>query len=567
MDRKWWTLTAVCAGTFMLLLDLSVVNVALPDIQRSLHSSFADLQWVIDAYTLTLAAFLLTAGVIGDIFGRRRLFAIGLTVFSASSLACGLSTSPLMLNVSRAVQGVGGAIMFATSLALIAQAFSGKERGTAFGIYGAVIGGAVAIGPLVGGALTSGIGWRWIFFVNLPVGAAAIAITLAKVKDSLPSIPRKIDWIGFVTFSASLFMLVYALVEGNSQGWGSALIVGLLAGSAVAMAAFLVAEWRGADPMLDLTLFKRPAMSGVSLAAFTISGSIYAMFLYLTLYMQDVLGFGPFAAGVRLLPITLLAFGIAPIAGKMTVKVGARYLLGLGLLLISLGCVLTTHVQADSTWTVLLPGFIVAGIGIGIINPVVASATVSVVPPEHSGMASGATSTFRQVGIATGIAGLGAVFLSQIRPATVNALAATPAGRLVVAHGGSQLSAAVAEGGVRQLAASIPDAPVRHALIAAYHVGFTATFDHLMAIAAVVSLVGAVGSLILVRQRDFVPSLSLDDEEASGAVGGSGDDVGAAEAAGLITSPAPSATPRPSAASSPHAQVPAREAPTSTPAK
>jgi MFS family permease len=314
--------------------------------------------------------------------------------------------------------------------------------------------------------------------------------------------------------------------------------------------------------MLDLTLFKRPAMSGVSLAAFTISGSIYAMFLYLTLYMQDVLGFGPFAAGVRLLPITLLAFGIAPIAGKMTVKVGARYLLGLGLLLISLGCVLTTHVQADSTWTVLLPGFIVAGIGIGIINPVVASATVSVVPPEHSGMASGATSTFRQVGIATGIAGLGAVFLSQIRPATVNALAATPAGRAVVAHGGSQLSAAVAEGGVRQLAASIPDVPVRHALIAAYHVGFTATFDHLMAIAAVVSLVGAVGSLILVRQRDFVPSLSLDDEEASGAVGGSADDaaaddVAAAEAgAGLITSPAPSA-----------ASVPAREAPTSTPAK
>ena len=218
MDRRWWTLVAVCTGTFMLLLDITVVNVALPDIQRSLGSSFADLQWVVDAYALTLAAFLLTAGVVGDIFGRRRLFAIGLAVFSASSLVCGLSTTPLMLNLARGVQGVGGAIMFATSLALIAQAFSGKERGTAFGVYGAVIGGAVAIGPLIGGALTSGIGWRWIFFVNIPIGAVAIVVTLAKVQDAKAPTARSIDWIGFVTFSASLFMLVYALVEGQRQG-------------------------------------------------------------------------------------------------------------------------------------------------------------------------------------------------------------------------------------------------------------------------------------------------------------------------------------------------------------
>src|ERR1700727_999656 len=209
MDRKWWTLTAVCAGTFMLLLDLSVVNVALPDIQRSLHSSFSDLQWVIDAYTLTLAAFLLTAGVIGDIFGRRRLFAIGLIVFSASSLACGLSTSPLMLNVSRAVQGVGGAIMFATSLALIAAAFTGRDRGTAFGIYGAVIGGAVAIGPLIGGAITSGIGRRWTFFVNVPIGVLAVLITFARIAKSKDPRQRSIDWVGFFTFSVRLFCLVF----------------------------------------------------------------------------------------------------------------------------------------------------------------------------------------------------------------------------------------------------------------------------------------------------------------------------------------------------------------------
>src|SRR5271168_2692433 len=182
MDRKWWTLIAVCTAVFMLLLDITVVNVALPDIQRSLHSTFSDLQWVVDAYSLTLAAFLLTAGVIGDMFGRRGVFAIGLGIFTASSLVCGLSTSSLMLNLARGAQGVGGAIMFATSLALIAAAFQGKERGTAFGIYGAVIGGAVAVGPLIGGAITSGIGWRWIFFVNVPVGIAAIAITLTRVE-------------------------------------------------------------------------------------------------------------------------------------------------------------------------------------------------------------------------------------------------------------------------------------------------------------------------------------------------------------------------------------------------
>ncbi len=230
LDRKWWTLIAVCTATFMLLLDITVVNVALPDIQRSLNASFSDLQWVVDAYSLTLAAFLLTAGVAGDIYGRRKIFAVGLVVFSVSSLVCGLSTTPLMLNLARAVQGVGGAIMFATSLALIAAAFTGKDRGTAFGIYGAVIGGAVAIGPLIGGAITSGIGWRWIFFVNVPIGAIAVFITFTQIAKSTDLRQRRIDWVGFLTFSLSLFALVFALVRGNDLGWGSATTIGLLAG-------------------------------------------------------------------------------------------------------------------------------------------------------------------------------------------------------------------------------------------------------------------------------------------------------------------------------------------------
>ncbi len=511
MERKWWTLIAVCMGIFMLLMDITVVNVALPAMQRSLNATFSDLQWVVDSYTLTLASLLLTAGVLGDIYGRRRLFAIGLCIFCLASLVCGLSTSPLMLNLSRAVQGVGGAVMFATSLALIAQAFSGKERGIAFGIYGAVIGGAVAIGPLIGGALTSGIGWRSIFFINLPIGVAAIVVTLAKATDIKISIPRRIDWAGFVLSTASLFMLVYALVDGNSIGWSSPKIIGLLTTSAVSMAAFLVVEWRGSDPMLDLSLFKRPAMVGVSISAFAISSSIFAMYLYITLYLQDVLDYSPFATGVVLLPITMLAFLVAPIAGRLTLKIASRYLLGLGLGLIALGCRITTDVGPHSTWMVLLPGFIFVGLGMGITNPVVASATVSVVPTERSGMASGTTNTFRQVGIATGVAALGAVFSSQIRSATGTALAATSAGRVAADHGGSTLTAAIQEGSVRQ-AASTFSPPTGRALIDAYRVGFTSTFNHLMAISGVVALIGAIAALALVRQRDFLPSAPPDAE-------------------------------------------------------
>jgi len=508
VDRKWWTLIAVCFGTFMLLLDITVVNVALPDIQAALHSSFADLQWVVDAYALTLAAFLLTAGVLGDMYGRRGMFAIGLVLFSLASLACGVAATPLVLNLSRAAQGVGGAIMFATSLALIAQAFAGKERGTAIGVYGAVVGGAVAIGPLVGGAITSGIGWRWIFFLNIPIGVVAVIITLTKVENAKIPTGRRIDWLGFVTFTASLFMLVFALVQGNAKGWGSTYILSLLIGSAVLMAVFLVGEWLQKDPMLDLTLFKRPAMVGVSLGSFTLSASIFAMFLYLTLYMQEILGYGAFQAGLRFMPLTLLAFIVAPIAGKLTVRIQTRYLMSLGLALVAIGCQLMTHVGATSSWLVLLPGFLVCGAGIGITNPVLASGSVSVVPPERSGMSTGAASTFRQVGIATGIAGLGAIFVHQIKPAVVANLQATSSGQAVLAHGGQGLGSALASGGVRQAASSIPSASGREALLSAYQEGFASTLNHLMAIAAIIALVGAIGCLFLVRQKDFVPSVA-----------------------------------------------------------
>ena len=361
MERKWWTLLAVSVATFMLLLDITVVNVALPSICRELGASFTDLQWVVDAYTLTLAALVLTAGSLAD-----RL------------------PDPTFLNLARAVQGVGGAVMFAVSLALIAQEFkAGRERGMAMGAYGATIGIAVAIGPLIGGALTDGLGWRSIFYLNVPIGLAAIAITYFKLRESRDPSATRVDWLGVASFSAALFCLVLALVRGNHEGWGSALIVSLFAGATVLLVAFIVIERRVAEPMLPLGLFGRRAFTGVQLAAFAISGSMFALFLYLTLYLQNYLGYSPLQAGIRYLPITLASFIVAPIAGVLLSRVQARLLLCVGLAGVGLGLLLMADIHASSHWTTLLAGFLIAGAGIGLVNPVIADVAVSVVPKER----------------------------------------------------------------------------------------------------------------------------------------------------------------------------------------
>ncbi len=507
MERKWWTLIAVCVAIFMLLLDITVVNVALPDIQRSLHSSFPDLQWVVNAYALTLAAFLLTSGAVADLIGRKRVFVAGLVVFTAASALCGLSTTPLMLNLARAVQGTGGAMMFATSLALLAQAFHGKERGTAFGAFGAVTGAAVAVGPVLGGVITSAIGWEWIFFVNVPIGAIAVFITMTQVVDSRDPNATGVDWAGLVTFSASLFLLVYALVQGNEKGWGSTEIVSCLVASAVLIVAFVVVERLQSRPMLDLTLFRRPAFAGASIVALTLSGSFFAMFLYLTLYLQDVLEYGPLQAGIRFLPSTVLSFIVAPIAGKLSVRVPVRLLMGSGLLLISIGLLTMTTVDATSGWTALIPGFVLAGAGVGLVNPPLASTAIGVVPDERSGMASGINSTFRQVGIATGIAGLGAVFQHSVTHGTTTALVASGHAREILATAHGKLGTLLESGEVTQIAHSLSPT-VRAALNHAYRVGFTGAFTTIAAIAAMVALVGAVLAFALVRGRDFVTSAS-----------------------------------------------------------
>jgi EmrB/QacA subfamily drug resistance transporter len=508
MERKWWTLIAVSVAIFLLLLDITVVNVALPDIQRSLHSSFSDLQWVVNAYALTLAAFLLTSGSVADLIGRRRVFVLGLVVFTASSAVCGLSTTPLMLNLARAVQGTGGAMMFATALALLAQAFHGSERGTAFGVFGAVTGGAVAIGPVLGGVITSGIGWEWIFFVNVPIGAVAVFLTLTRVADSRNPNATGVDWPGLVTFSGSLFLLVYALVQGNGRGWGSTEIVAFLIGAGVLMVLFVLVELRQSQPMLDLSLFRRPAFGGASIVAFTLSASFFAMFLYLTLYIQDVLGYTPLQAGLRFLPSTLLSFIVAPIAGKLSVRVPVRLLLGSGLLLIGIGLLSMTAIDAASSWTALIPGFVLAGAGVGLVNPPLASTAVGVVGAEHSGMASGINSTFRQVGIATGVAGLGAVFQHSVTQSTTAALRAGGHAREILSSAHGHLGTLLQSGEVAQIARSL--SPGAHAALeSSYRVGFTDAFTTIATIAAVIALVGAALAFVLVRRRDFVSAGEL----------------------------------------------------------
>jgi EmrB/QacA subfamily drug resistance transporter len=496
-EERWWTLVIVCVATFMLLLDVTIVNVALPSIQSSLHSSFSDLQWVIDAYALALATLLLTAGSVADLIGRRLVFTIGLAVFSLASLASGLSSTPLQLNLARAAQGVGGAMMFATSLALIAQAFSGRERGTAFGLWGATTGLAVAVGPLVGGALTEWAGWEWIFFINVPIGAVAIVVTQMRVSESKDPRPGGIDWIGMVTFSGSLFLLVYALIRGNADGWSSGVIVTSFVASAVLMMLFVIAEARGSDPMFDLDLFRKPAFTGASIAAFALSGSMFAMFLFLTLYLQDILGYSPLETGVRFLPISLLAFLVAPAAGKLSAHAPVRWLIGGGLLVVSLSLYLMHGLDTSSGWTALLPGFIVGGIGIGLTNAPLASTAIAVAPRERSGMASGINSTFRQVGIATGIAAYGAFFQSTVESHVRTSL--TAAG---LASRSQELATAISRGGAKQAIAGAP-VQARAAIGHAATSSFVAGLNELFLISGTVALVGGILSAVLIRQRDL----------------------------------------------------------------
>ena len=403
MDHKWWTLVAVCTATFMLLLDITVVNVALPAIERDLNADLADLQWVVDAYALTLAALLLTGGSLADRVGRRRIFVIGLVVFTVASVLCGLATSPTGVNLARALQGVGGAFMFATSLALLASAYSGRDRGTALGLWGATTGAAVAVGPLVGGVLTEGIG-------------------------------------------------------------------------------------RGGDLLRQL-----PSFGGASIAAFVLSAAMFAMFLYLTLYIQNILGYSALESGIRFMPVTLLSFAVAPVSGRLAERLGVRWFIAGGLALVGTGLLLMGGLEPGDDWTALLAGFLVAGGGIGLVNPALATAAIGVVDPRRSGMASGIHSTFRQVGIATGIAAWGAIFRHVVRDEFVQD--AARAGVRGIRRRGDRVADFIAFGGARR--SGNPQ------LARLGEQAFVAGLNRLLLLAGLLAFAGALLTALLIRPADL----------------------------------------------------------------
>jgi EmrB/QacA subfamily drug resistance transporter len=499
MARKWWTLAAVVAGVFMLVLDITIVNVALPDIGRDFRSSLPDLQWVIDAYALVLAAGLLTAGSLADLWGRRRLYAAGVAVFTAGSLLCGLATGPLFLIIARVLQGLGGTVVFATSLALLGDAFRGRDRGTAFGIYGAVLGIAAGAGPVLGGVLTSGISWRWIFFINIPVGVATLAVTLIKVRESRGPAAARLDWAGFATFSGGLALLVYGLIS-SAGGWGLPKVYASLAAAGALLILFCIVEVRQRRPMLDMTLFRKPTFTGGLIAAFGLNASIYAVFTYLALYLQQQLGYSAAQTGARLLAYTGAMFVTSTVAGRLSHAFPVRLMIGAGFVLVAAGIWLMHGLTVSSAWTHLLPGLIIAGAGTGMVTVPLASTAVGVVAVSRAGMASGINSTFRQLGLAVGIAALGSVFTTRLRDTAAGQLLRTS-----LASQADRTAAAIsASAGSGSPPAGLSAAAARLAGQAA-RAGFVTGLNDILLVGATVAAVAAVTSFALIRRRDFVP--------------------------------------------------------------
>lgn len=406
--RQRGTLIVVCLATAMLMLDIAVVNTALGRIAQDLDSGLTGVQWIVDAYALALAAFVLSAGSMADRMGRRRMFLAGLAAFVASSVACTLAATITQLDVFRAIQGIAAAFMFAPSLAVLADAFPpGKSRAAALAAYGAVTGGAYGIAPLIGGALTSAFGWRSIFLVNVPLGVLAIVGTLVWVRESRDPHARRLDWPGQVTLTAALSLLVLALLRSNVVGWSSTQVVLELAGAAVALTAFVVIQRRVATPMLPLGLFRNHIFAGTQVATLALSASFLAVLLYLTLYLQAILGLSALETGLVYLPATILLFLVAGATLPLARYLSPRAFVVGGLVLVGAGMLLMTRIGAQTSWVALLPGELVAAVGAGLLTPTVTALTLASVSEHQSGLGAGVNDTFRNAGIAVGIAVLG----------------------------------------------------------------------------------------------------------------------------------------------------------------
>src|SRR5579884_341510 len=509
-SKRWWTLANACISVVMALLDVTIVNVALPTLQRDLHARFDQLQWVVNAYALALAVVLVTGGRLGDMFGRRRLFVIGVAIFIGGSALCGVSGELHLggfqmnaLLAARAVQGLGAAIMMPVSLAILSHAFEGKERGLAIGVWGGMAGFGLAAGPIIGGLLIVSIGWPYIFFLNIPIGLVSIAACFATIDESRDeNAPKSIDWPGIAALSLFLFAFVWGLIRVESlQGAPIFQIVWPFAIAAVACAAFIAIELRSDRAMVDLTLFKNRSFTGDAIAVFCLSSALVSFIFFLTLYLQNVLRFDALQTGIHLLPMTILVGIFAPIAGRYVDKIGPRWIITAGLALGAIGAYLIARItpaDGQAQWTVLLPSFVCIGLGLGSAGAPINTVAVGTADPGKAGVASGIINVCRQIGTAFGIAFLG-LFLTVHYNAAL-AQRNLPA-KLVSAA--QKAGTQAGSGGLKQAPPKLREAPVFPRLSADARSAWIESFARTMRVAALCIAAGAIVAALMIRKEDL----------------------------------------------------------------
>jgi EmrB/QacA subfamily drug resistance transporter len=512
-NRKWWTLGAMCFALFMIMLDNTVVNVALPSIQQDLGASISGLEWTVSGYTLSFAVLLATGGRLGDIFGRRRMFLTGVIVFALSSATAGLAPSETALVASRVVQGIGAALMMPGTLSIITDAFPAHERGKAMGTWAGVSALALAIGPVLGGFLTEHVTWRAIFYINIPVAIGAVAATLFAVRESRDtSVGRDVDYPGVAVLTVGLTALVLALVQGNSWGWGSAQVLALIAVAVVALPVFVAVENRVKAPIVQFDLLSDRNFLGAIVVALIISFAMLGVFFFLALYMQDILHYTPLEAGVRFLPSTLMIVAVAPISGRLADRFGPRWLIVGGLTLVAASLFTFSGIATDSGYLDLLPGFMLLGIGIAMTMSPMTSAAMNAVPVQKAGVASGVLSMFRMVGGSLGVAVTGAIFQGLVSD------------KLDTLLSGSGISASQRGAVAEQLGggsvANVPglDSAQTHEVTVAGGQAFVYALGNAMTVSAFVALGGALVAAFAIRakKRGGVET-TLEEAEAAGA--------------------------------------------------
>jgi len=492
-NRRWWALGAMCFALFMIMLDNTVVNVALPSIQRSLNASTASLEWTVNAYTLSFAVLLVTGGRLGDLFGRRRVFLAGVIVFAGSSGAIGFSPSDTWLVAWRAVQGVGAALMMPATLSIITNAFPPAERGKAIGTWAGVSALALAIGPVVGGFLVESVSWQSIFFLNLPVAVGAIVVALFAVRESRDeTVAQTVDVPGVLTLTIGLAALVLSLVEGNAWHWGSAREIALYAVAVIGLAAFAIVERRRLAPMVDFSFFRSRTFLGANIVAFIVSFAMLAMFFFLALYMQNIRHYSPLQAGVRFLPSTMMIVLIAPIAGRLADRVGPRPLMTFGLLCVSGALFWQSHITVSSGYETLLPGFVLMGIGMAFVMSPMSMAAMNSVAQAKAGVASGILSMSRMVGGTFGVAVLGAL-VSTLGRSRIDQLLPT-----VPAETRARLAGSLGSGGV------LHGLPVQ--AIDASQRAFVYALQYGLRLGSAVALIGALLAWTLIGRRVEAPA-------------------------------------------------------------